>query len=671
MANEEAPPFDPNQPFTEAPAFDPSQPFTEESSPSVAADVAKSGGIGVAKGAIGVAGLPGDIQSILHRHNPFDWLAQRYAEAYPEQAAKNRALAEKVGRGSDIGEMRPPTSSEIQHGVEGVTGKFYEPQTTAGQYAETIGEFAPGVVGGGEALVPRLIKRAVVPGAASEAAGEATEGTSLEPWARAGAGIIGQHSAGRLENMLRRPATVPTIDDLYNAADQGYKNARGYGVEISRQHVSRLADDILSDLDNDGFRNANAPKTFSALEELKNPTGANVRLDDIESVRKALRRAGKGMTAGEDREASRRSITAIDNYLSTLNPNEVVVNPHYASDVGREIGDARGNWASASRAETIANREEAAVDRSSSTGSGANINNATRQNLRWIIDPTHPERRRGFTDDEVALMRRVVRGTFTGNITRAFGKFAPTGVVSSALGVDLSLAAGAVAGSQHDPEHADLWGMLALPLFGKINKVIGDRSTARGVRNVEETVRSRSPLYQQTLQPARPTPPTAGDYAATAALARRPGEDGSEAATQVTHAPSPAPNVRGALPVTGSEVGQAAASSPSGPLKYGAALTTGVGGLRDDLSKHYPNYLNFGSMSPQEQKAALAALHGDTNISINERKRLEKMMLDRRGSAMPPGVPPGSRAQRSDSTGLVRWVAPDGTIYSSSGNVAH
>jgi len=642
-----------------------------EPTPSTVADVAKSGGVGFAKGAIGVAGLPGDIQSILHRHNPFDWLAQRYAEAYPEQAAKNRALAEKVGRGSDIGEMRPPTSSEIQHGVEGVTGKFYEPQTTAGQYAETIGEFAPAVVGGGEALVPRLIKRAVVPGAASEAAGEATEGTSLEPWARAGAGIIGQHSVGQFETMLRRPATVPTIDDLYNAADQGYNNARGYGVEIDRQHVSRLADDILSDLDNDGFRNANAPKTFSALEELKNPTGANVRIDDIESVRKALRRAGKGMTAGEDREASRRSISAIDNYLSTLNPNEVVVNPHYASDVGREIGDARGNWAAASRAETIANREEAAVDRASSTGSGANINNATRQNLRWIIDPTHPERRRGFTDDEVALMRRVVRGTFTGNITRAFGKFAPTGIVSSTLGVDLGLAAGAVAGSQNDPEHAEMWGMLGLPLFGKINKVIGDRSTARGVRNVEETVRSRSPLYQQTPQPARPTPPTAGDYAATAALARRPGEDGSEPAP-VTPATAPTPNVRGALPVAGSEAGQSGVSGAGGTMKGAAILTTGVGGSRDDLAKHYPNYLNFGSMSPQEQKAALASLHGDTNISINERKRLEKMMLDRRGApAMPPGVPQGSRAQRSDSTGLVRWVAPDGTIYSPSGNEAH
>jgi hypothetical protein len=144
------------------------------------------------------------------------------------------------------------------------------------------------------------------------------------------------------------------------------------------------------------------------------------------------------------------------------------------------------------------------------------------------------------------------------------------------------------------------------------------------------------------------------------------------AAAPQAGSPPPSAAVRGALPVAGSEVGQAIASTPSGPLKYGAAMTTGVGGLRDDIAKHYPNYLNFGSMSPQEQKAALASLHGDTNISINERKRLEKMMLDRRGApAMPPGVPQGSRAQRSDSTRLVRWVAPDGTIYSPSGTLAH
>lgn len=124
-----------------------------------------------------------------------------------------------------------------------------------------------------------------------------------------------------------------------------------------------------------------------------------------------------------------------------------------------------------------------------------------------------------------------------------------------------------------------------------------------------------------------------------------------------------AAEVRGAVPVAGSEAGQSLAGGLGGIPKGAAVLSTGVGGSQADLAKHYDNYARFGTMSPEEQQQALAAVHNDTNISINERRRLEGMMHARRG---PEGIPPGSRPQRN-SSGLVRWVAPDGTIYSATG----
>ena len=73
----------------------------------------------------------------------------------------------------------------------------YQPQTTAGRYANTIGSFLPGALAtpaeGPMGVVGNAIKFGVIPGAASEAAGEATAGTGIEPWARfvagAGAGV--------------------------------------------------------------------------------------------------------------------------------------------------------------------------------------------------------------------------------------------------------------------------------------------------------------------------------------------------------------------------------------------------------------------------------------------------------------------------------------------------
>jgi hypothetical protein len=83
-----------------------------------------------------------------------------------------------------------------------------------GEYVSTAGEFAggAGVLGGPSAM----LRYGVAPGVASEAAGQATEGTALEPYARAGAAIgtsllasrpgafVGDSETARMANVLRK-----------------------------------------------------------------------------------------------------------------------------------------------------------------------------------------------------------------------------------------------------------------------------------------------------------------------------------------------------------------------------------------------------------------------------------------------------------------------------------
>lgn len=149
------------------------------------ADVAKSAGIGVAQGAIGMATLPGNIEGLARAG---------------------------INAGAGLVGVKPPVDSDTfltnyndaKKRVEGVTGEFYQPQTTAGKYVRTVGEFAggagaAGMIGKGVRAVSGAAPSAftptaagiAVPAVASEAAGQLTEGTSLEPWARVAGAIAG------------------------------------------------------------------------------------------------------------------------------------------------------------------------------------------------------------------------------------------------------------------------------------------------------------------------------------------------------------------------------------------------------------------------------------------------------------------------------------------------
>lgn len=154
-----------------------------------ATGLAKAGGVGLAKGVIGLAGLPGDLSE----------LGARGLDR------ATRFIGDKLGL--DIPE-RPNQpnrfgAADIQGAVEGVTGEFRKPQTTAENYAQTIGEFAPAIVGGPETLLMRGLTRVVAPALGSEAAGQATAGTKLEPYAR----IAGAVAGGLAPSALARVVT--------------------------------------------------------------------------------------------------------------------------------------------------------------------------------------------------------------------------------------------------------------------------------------------------------------------------------------------------------------------------------------------------------------------------------------------------------------------------------
>lgn len=158
-------------------AQQPAQP--QDQGPSTVSDVAMSGASGLAKGVINLAGLPGDVQNLLRAG----------LRAAGVSVPDNLPMPNIALMGLPV---PAPSSSDIQGKVEDMTGKFHEPQTTAGQYAQTLGEFAPAAIGGEAGLVKKAAQVAL-PALASETAGQVAQNVSpaLEPYARAAGAVVG------------------------------------------------------------------------------------------------------------------------------------------------------------------------------------------------------------------------------------------------------------------------------------------------------------------------------------------------------------------------------------------------------------------------------------------------------------------------------------------------
>lgn len=167
--------------------FDVPAPSTWDRVKSTAADVAQALPTGMIRGAIGLVGLPGVAADYLGRGA--DAATEALGFEVPA-AVKANATAVSV------------SPERLTRDFEGLTGELYKPQTTAGRYAQTVGEFIPAA---GRTLASQ-VRFALAPGVASEAAGQATEGTAAEPYARAGAAL----AAGVGASFIRRGEAAPT-----------------------------------------------------------------------------------------------------------------------------------------------------------------------------------------------------------------------------------------------------------------------------------------------------------------------------------------------------------------------------------------------------------------------------------------------------------------------------
>lgn len=156
-------------------------------------DVAQSFPTGVVEGLTGLAGMPGTVQQMM---------------------------------GGEVGQMLPgfgfvtPSGEQMNQMIrQGLGRDYYQPQTVAGEYSRTLGEFLPGALAPGSGLARGA--SVAVPAFTSETAGQIARGmsggqrdTSAENMARLGGGLVGGFGVGGL-GAVRGGANI----SLGNAAE--------------------------------------------------------------------------------------------------------------------------------------------------------------------------------------------------------------------------------------------------------------------------------------------------------------------------------------------------------------------------------------------------------------------------------------------------------------------
>lgn len=409
----------------------------------------------IASGIAATVGLPGDQPAM-----EGDW-SQRYDTALDKARGVQHAAKDQhpvaYGAGQVAGAVAPALVAPEAFGANFVaraptlTSAALRGAGTSGAYGAVTG-FGEGEGGVGNRGV------GAVKGAAMGAA--------------LGAGL---GASGRAAQDLLNPAVQSTASQAaQTTANNLINNVNQQAVQFEPAAIQRLAQTIRGDMHTYGLRQRLQPRASGVMEEVdaiaNNP---NPTWQDLELLRRIAGRVFDPTNHSEN-EATRRIIDHIDNFMDNITPADVVAGN--GPQTAQTMNDFRANWSSYRKADLLEDAVTRAQDRASSTGTGGNVVNAVRQNLRKILDS--PKLSRGFTEHELDAIRQVVRGGAFGNLARMAASFAPS---RGGLNAWLGAAATAIPGGQ------------MLPAIGEIAHRVGGDATLRAANELPWMVQQAAP----------------------------------------------------------------------------------------------------------------------------------------------------------------------------------
>lgn len=254
-------------------------------------------------------------------------------------------------------------------------------------------------------------------------------------------------------------AANPTTETLLGSYEPAYEAVRGKPVPSfeAPTGVAALKSDIMSALRESGARPYNSSKTFQAVDELDSLTSAS-KVGDVEGIRKALRKAANDPA---ERDAASLAIAKLDEKLGVEIP---------------ELAAVRGDYATGKQSQQL-DEAIAKAERSK-----APYGEAIKSELRSILNS--PNRRRGYSNDVLARMDAITRGTYAGNAAEFLSGI--TGGHGGLRGTITGVFTKGVA-----------------PVAGAVTGKLGSLLTEQQVAKLSELIRSEAPMAQRVVVPLK------------------------------------------------------------------------------------------------------------------------------------------------------------------------
>ena len=371
---------------------------------------------------------------------------------FDEIAAAGGVVAD-IARGKlrpsrdDAGKIAPPdvraAFNERMARQRGLERDFAASNPTSASLAKGLG-LAGAVALPGPKLAPLVspsmavnaARGAVTAGLTGAAFEAADDGTAQERLAAASSAarnpvILGLGAmGGAIATPRASPRTLPTSDELRLARDGAYRAVDDAGVRYTPEAYEELASTITSDLTRANLNPMRHPKAASMLDDINGLRGSSPTLTELDQLRQVIRRdVASPKLDDAEQFFGRRMIAQIDDFIAKADPAAVVAGG--ADDAARIMTDARGANTRYRKVQAVEDAVESAKLRAGSTGSGGNVDNATRQNLRRVLETTQ-----NLTETERKALESIVLGGQGQNMLRLLGKLSPQGNgLMAALGI--------------------------------------------------------------------------------------------------------------------------------------------------------------------------------------------------------------------------------------------
>lgn len=340
-------------------------------------------------------------------------------ESYPSQIAR---VGERVGEGAMnfatgavkyLGSPIAPLTAPRQD----IYHRFVGDPITRATGSPALGQFAEGLTGDalemgamGGFRAPEIVRGAPVEPAAAVTEAPAPR-TQISPFA-----------AGTTAEAQR----ASVIDNLRQAKNDAYQRSEQAQVIIKPDALKVAEDAIHKDLADFSYEPSQQPGIAPILSRIAKVTNgeSNITLKGLDTIRKGAVNLTRDFNNPSQQAAAGIVIEHLDNM--PLSQNDVIIPP--GTDFRQALNDlfqGRSLAKTVAKADKIDQALTVAKNNADKSGSGANVENATRQALGSILNRIDRGKDRSFSPTEVAQMRAAVRGGSVNNLLRYLGRWSP------------------------------------------------------------------------------------------------------------------------------------------------------------------------------------------------------------------------------------------------------